>query len=403
MTNADAAPINGAVNRGFEPVEEAFRDNFATRGELGAALTVVVRGETMVDLWGGWAEPAGAQPWEQRTLSNIWAAGNGLAAVCVLQLVESRDIDLDAPVTRYWPEFGAAGKSDIPVRWLLSHRSGLTGIEPERPLTLDNLLDWSTMVRLLAAQGAFFPPGSTSGYQALSFGYLLGEIVRRTTGQTLGEFLFANVSGPLNADVHIGLTRTDTTRCATTVEADRDALEAMSFPLHRRAAAAALQNPAVPGRHANDLSWRLAQIPSANAHATAHGLATVYGALADGSERLLRGDTIELGRTSQGWCVDAVVGVSNEFGLGFTLGSTQHSFGPNPFAFGHDGAGGTTGFADPENGVGFGYVMNRMGPGLRDDPRKMALVAATYACLGGNPTRVRPGQPVELLPTTQHG
>jgi len=147
------------------------------------------------------------------------------------------------------------------------------------------------------------------------------------------------------------------------------------------AALAAFANPPVMGRLANDVGWRLAEVPAANGHATALGLATIYSALADGSERLLKRDTVELGRTGQGRCVDVVAGLDNEFGLGFTLGGAQRSFGPNPRAFGHDGFGGATGFADPERGIGFAYVMNQMGPGLRDDPRKMALIDAVHACL----------------------
>lgn len=241
-------------------------------------------------------------------------------------------------------------------------------------LTAEDLLDRPKMVEPLAAQGPLFEPGSVSGYQAISHGYLVGEVIRRVTGQTLGQFFLANVARPLNADVHIGLPPRDLDRCSTMVEPKSMG----ELPSPGSAALAAFANPPVTGRLGNDPGWQLAEVPAANGHATALGLATIYSALADGSERLLKRDTIELGRTGQGRCVDIVAGLDNEFGLGFTLGGRQRSFGPNPHAFGHDGFGGSTGFADPERGVGFAYVMNQMGPGLRDDPRKMALVDALY-------------------------
>ncbi|HEY6493914.1 MAG TPA: serine hydrolase domain-containing protein [Trebonia sp.] len=363
-------------------MEEAFKRNFTDRGELGAAVSVIVDGTTVVDIWGGWADPGRQHQWEQRTLTNVWSVTKGMTAIAALRLAETGDLEIDAPVARYWPEFGRAGKQDIPVRWLLSHRSGVTGVAAEHPLTVGDLLDWQKMTRLLAAQPPFFVPGTVSGYQALSYGYLVGEVVRRITGQTVGRFFRDNVAAPLGADVHIGIDPLDARRCSVMVEPwTAGATEAADPSALGPAVLAAFANPQPVAGYANELAWRTAEIPAANGHATAAGIATVYAALADGRERLLKRETLELGRASQGLCTDVVAGLSNEFGLGFTLGSDQRSFGPNPRAFGHDGFGGSTGFADPENGVGFGYVMNQMGPGLRDDPRKMALVDATYACL----------------------
>ncbi|WP_326565217.1 serine hydrolase domain-containing protein [Amycolatopsis rhabdoformis] len=375
------APVHGEVAEGFEPVAEAFRQNFTDRDELGAAVAVVVRGRTVVDLWGGWTDETRRTPWQRPTLTNVWSATKGLVALCALQLVESDDLDLDAPVARYWPEFAAAGKAAIPVRWLLSHRSGVTGVSPEHPVQVEDLLDWPKMTGLLAAQEPLVEPGSASGYHALSYGFLVGEVIARITGQTVGEFFRANVARPLNVDVHIGVSPDDLARCSTVVEPAPGPGPERTDVVPDRATLAALANPIPRGTIANLTRWRVAEVPAANGHGTAHGLATVYGALADGSERLLRHDTIELGRTGQGRCRDLVMGLDNEFGLGFCLGSEQLSFGPNPRGFGHDGFGGSTGFADPESGVGFGYVMNRMGTHLRDDPRKMALVEATYASL----------------------
>ncbi|MEV6905038.1 serine hydrolase domain-containing protein [Amycolatopsis sp. NPDC051372] len=391
MPVSSPAPVHGEVADGFEKVAFAFERNFAEGGELGAAVSVVVRGRAVVDLWGGWVDPQCAVEWRRQTLTNIWSTTNGLVAIAALQLVESGDLDVDAPVARYWPEFASAGKGDIPVRWLLSHRSGVTGVPPEHPLGVDDLLDWPKMTLVLAAQEPLFEPGSVSGYQALSYGYLVGEVIRRITGQTVGEFFRANVAQPLNADVHIGLDRSDLQRCSTIVEpaagAEQVADALAAEPT--RAALAALGNPHSLTKNVNSARWRVAEIPAANGHGTAYGLATIYGALVDDSERLLRRETIEFGRTGQGRCRDVVMALDNEFGLGFTLGSHQRSFGPNSRSFGHDGWGGSTAFADVERGVGFSYVMNRMGTSLRDDPRKMVLVEATYACLSDATTVIR--------------
>jgi CubicO group peptidase (beta-lactamase class C family) len=386
MSLTDVPEIHGSAAAGFEPVREAFAANFTDRGELGAAVAVRLNGRTVVDLRGGWADPERSRAWAAGTLTNVWSTTKGMTAICALRLAETGDLDVDDPVVRYWPEFGQAGKETIPVRWLLSHRSGVTGVGPRHPLQAADLHDWEKMTRLLAAQEPLFEPGTVSGYQALAYGYLVGEVIRRITGQTVGAFFAEHVARPLGADFHIGLEESDLDRCSIMVEAvlppEVEAAMAQAFAEAGPAALAALANPRPLGRDANDANWRRAEIPAANGHGTALAVATIYGALADGSERLLKQSTMELGRTGQGWCVDAVAGAGNEFGLGFTLGSRQRSFGPNPRAFGHDGFGGSTGFADPESGLSLGYVMNQMGPGLRDDPRKMALIDACYACLG---------------------
>ncbi|MGW4490102.1 serine hydrolase domain-containing protein [Amycolatopsis sp. NPDC004368] len=382
MPSAPTAPVQGEVAQGFERVEEAFRENFTDRGELGGAVTVIHNGTTVVDLWGGWADEQRESAWQPGTLTNLWSTTKGLVAICALQLAESGDLDVDKPVAYYWPEFSAGGKTDIPVRWLLSHRSGVTGVSPEHRVTTDDLLDWHKMTLLLSAQEPLFEPGTTSGYHALSFGFLVGEVIRRITGQTVGQFLGASVARPMSADVHLGLEPRDLVRCSMLIGPSADEMSGAAPPAPSlRAAIAALANPQPRPEDANLARWRVAEIPAANGHGTAHGLATIYGALADGSERLLRRETIERGRTSQGLCTDLVMGLENEFGLGFTLGSRQRSFGPNSHSFGHDGFGGSTAFADPENGIGFSYVMNRMGPLPRDDARKMALVEAAYTCL----------------------
>ncbi|MDR3035650.1 MAG: beta-lactamase family protein [Kitasatospora sp.] len=384
----ETVAVHGSCAPGFEPVQDVFAGNFAERGELGAAFAVSLGGEIVVDLWAGWADPDRAVPWRPDTLVNVWSTTKGMTALCAHLLADAGELDLDAPVARYWPAFAAAGKAGIPVRWLLSHRSGVVGVGLRRPLSIPDLYDWELVTALLAAQEPLFPPGTGSGYHALSFGFLVGEVVRRVAGQGIREFFAERVARPLGADFSFGAPETDFARCATLVEPtltpERSAALAEAFTNAGPVALAALANPRPEGRHANDPAWRTAVLPAANGHGTARALAQIYGALADGSHRLLSPAALNRARTGQGKEIDLVAGVSNEWALGWYLGSDARGFGPNPAAFGHDGLGGSAGGADPEHGLGFGYTMNRMGSLLRDDPRKTALVNAAFACLHGS-------------------
>ncbi|SEC39959.1 CubicO group peptidase, beta-lactamase class C family [Amycolatopsis tolypomycina] len=380
------ATVHGRCAPGFEPVREAFEENFRSRGELGAAFTAVRHGAVVVDLWGGWSGPDRTRPWQPDTLANVWSTTKGMTALCAHRLADAGELDVDAPVAKYWPEFAAAGKSGIPVRWLLSHRSGVPGIGLDRPVRVEELYDWDLMTSLYAAQEPLAEPGAAGGYHALAYGWLVGEVVQRVAGQGIREFFAEQVAGPLDADFSIGLASpADLDRCATLVdpvvtEEMANAL-ATAFAAAGPVALAALMNPRVQGHDANDPAWRQAVMPALNGHGTARAIATIYAAIADGT--LLSPTALARARESQGKEIDAVLGLPNEWGLGFYLGSDARGFGPNPTAFGHDGLGGSTGAADPENGIAFGYTLNQLGPLIRDDPRKMALVQALYTCLEG--------------------
>ena len=386
-----SAGIQGTVAPGYERVRGAFAANFAERGETGASVAVVAGGQPVVHLWGGWADRARTQPWQADTLTNVWSSTKAMTALCALVLIDRGELDLDAPVARYWPEFAAAGKADIPVRWVLSHRAGLATLS--QPVTQDDLLDWATMTSRLAAQAPLWPPGTVSGYHSVTFGYLVGEVVRRVTGQSLGRFLAAEVAGPLGADFHIGLAEADLARCAQLHNlpapgpgepsgraARLGAADLSGYP----ALAAALGQPATRFR-GNDRGWRMAEIPAANGHGTALALATILGAAVDGapgrpsSHPLIGPGTLAAARTGQGRCTDLVLGIPMNWGLGFALSGPEGHFGPNPAAFGHDGAGGSAVCADPEAGFAFSYVMNGMAWSLVDDARKMTLLDAVYA------------------------
>jgi CubicO group peptidase (beta-lactamase class C family) len=375
--------INGTCAAGFEPVRDAFAANFAERDEIGASVAVAVRGEPAVNLWAGWADPGRTREWQQDTLTNVWSTTKAMTSLCAHILMDRGELDPDAPVVRYWPEFAAGGKSDILVRQIMSHQSGLTGLLV--PATVPDYYDWDKTTSRLAAQEPLFPPGSASGYQAITFGYLVGEVVRRITGQSCGKFFATEIAGPLGADFFIGLPRAELGRCSelqgVRPSEDEQAALAQAYASADPAALAALLNPSLTGDEANADAWRMAEIPAANGHGTALGLVTVFGTLTDGSGRLISAKTLEAARASQGRHTDLVLGFALEFGLGFGLSGPEGHFGPNPAAFGHDGFGGSAVGADPEAGVAFAYVMNRMGMNLVDDPRKMTLIDAVYRSL----------------------
>jgi CubicO group peptidase (beta-lactamase class C family) len=376
--------IAGTCAPGYEPVREAFAQNFAERDEVGASVAVVVGGEPVVNLWAGWADRAHTRPWREDTLTNVWSTTKAMTSLCASVLIDRGELDPDATVARYWPEFAAAGKQNILVRWMMSHRAGLSGLTV--PVSVEDYYDWEEITTLLAAQEPIWAPGTDSGYHAMTWGFLVGEVVRRITGTSVGRFFATQIAQPLGADVHIGLDPADLGRCSDMAEVqlsqDERAEFAKAYANAHPAALAALANPPMTGAEANAPQWRQAEIPAVNGHGTALALATVLGAVVDGSERLISEQTRRTACTSQGRCVDLVLGIPLEFGLGFGLSGAEHHYGPNPGAFGHDGFGGSAACADPATGVAIAYVMNRMGMQLIDDPRKMAVVDAVYKSTG---------------------
>lgn len=381
--------IHGHCDPHFAAVRTAFEENFRDRGELGAAVAVTVDGEMVVDLWGGWADAARTRPWERDTLVNVWSTTKGPTALCLHILADRGLVDLDAPVAAYWPEFAAAGKENVLVRHLLSHRAGLPGLR--EPHSFADLCDWELTCARLAATEPWWEPGTRSGYHALTYGFLVGEVVRRVTGLLPGAFLEQEVTGPLGIDFTIGLPGKEAGRVAELVHAPavRSSERASFFAQLAPVAVAALTNPVVGAAEANTPEWRAAEIPAANGHGTARAVAALYGVLAGrgtyGGRRVLSPEAAERVREGQGSCLDLVLGAGfgreTEAGLGLWLSGPHGSYGPNPRAFGHDGFGGSCGLADPEAGVSLGYAMNLMGPHVADDPRKTALVDALYGAL----------------------
>ncbi|MET9908119.1 serine hydrolase domain-containing protein [Streptomyces sp. NPDC006476] len=381
--------VVGYCDERFAAVRTAFEENFRERGELGAAVAVSVGGEVVVDLWGGWADADRTRPWERDTLVNVWSTTKGPTALCAHVLADRGLLDLDAPVAKYWPEFAAAGKEEVLVRHLLSHRAGLSGLR--EPHSVEQLYDWEFTTGRLAATEPWWQPGTASGYHAFTYGFLVGEVVRRVSGQLPSAFLAREVTGPLGIDFTIGLPEQEAGRAAELVHPPvaSSSEQAAIFSQLTPAALAALANPVVGADEANSPAWRAAEIPAANGHGTARAVAALYGIFAGrgtyGGRRVLSPEAAERVREGQGGCRDLVLGAGldaeTEIGLGLWLSGDNGSYGPNPRAFGHDGFGGSCGLADPEAGVSLGYVMNRMGPQIANDPRKMALIEALYSAL----------------------
>jgi CubicO group peptidase (beta-lactamase class C family) len=382
--------VHGHCDARFAPVREAFAAGFESGAEVGAALAIVVEGRPVLDLHAGYADLARTRPWQRDTIVNVYSTTKGIAALCLLQLVEQGKVDLDAPVARYWPAFAAAGKQELPVRWLLSHRAGLAAIRA--PLPPEALYDWDAMTAALAAEEPWWTPGTKHGYHAVTYGWLVGEVVRRVSGRSLGSYLRTAIAGPLGADFHVGLPDQEHTRVAQMSPMAPPPPGAPNFveafaKEPEGLLARAFMNPPSMALGPNHAAWRWAEIPGANGHGDARGLARIYGALALGGAQdgvhVLAPETIERARQEQSAGADAVLQLSTRIGLGFMLPQAARDarFGPSERAYGHPGAGGSLGFADPDAQLGFGYVMNKMGPSILVDERPLALIDAAYACL----------------------
>ena len=382
--------IDGHCEPRFTAVREQFFANFTERGDVGAAVCVYLDGVRVVDCWGGHADRARTRPFGADTIVSVASTTKGMVALCAHMLAERGKLDLDAPVARYWPEFAAAGKQDIPVRWLLSHRAGLPAIRPSLPAAA--LFDWTAMTAAIAETAPWWTPGERHGYHAITYGHLVGEVIRRVDGRSVGAFLRDEVTAPLRADFFIGVPEEADGRAAEvlpppppgeptiwdTLLADPESVSGRTF-----------LNPPRPLGLVNTRAWRAAEIPAANGHTSARGVARIYAALARGGEldgvRLLAPATIERAIEEQSRGRDAVLSLPTRFATGFMLGMPGGIFncGPGRRTFGHPGHGGSIGFADPDARIGFGYVTNQYVTGTAPHPdrRVPSLVDAMYAAL----------------------
>ncbi|HEY3887291.1 MAG TPA: serine hydrolase domain-containing protein [Caulobacteraceae bacterium] len=385
MSTASSVPIDGVCDARFAAVREAFAGNFAQHGEVGAAVALFVGGRKVVDLWGGWADRARTRPWTEDTLVNFFSVGKAISATCVLWLVQRGLLDLDAPVIRWWPGFGAAGKETITLRQLMSHRAGLPGLRDWLPA--GTMLDWTRMIQAFETQAPWWTPGADHGYHVNSFGYLVGEPVRQVAGMSLGRLLRQEIAGPLGADVHIGLPQSEHGRVAEFLYPERGAPAAgapPAAPVIPTTGDALMRfmtynNPpgVSGGAHVNGAPWRMAEIPSTNGHGTARGVALIYRSLLEG---LIDAGVLAEATAEHASGQDRILERPSRFGLGYQLTQQERPLGPNARAFGHFGAGGSLGFCDPDAGVAFGYVMNHMGPRWQN-PCNKALIDAVYRSL----------------------
>ena len=414
--------IGGYVEPGFEGVREAFARNFTDHGEVGAAVAAYVGGRKVVDLWGGDADHDGT-PYGEDTLQLVFSTTKGVTAICANLLAQRGELDIDAPVSHYWPEFAAAGKADVPVRWLLCHKVGLPYID--RDLSLDEVLAWDPAVKALADQTPIWSPGTAHGYHAVTYGWLVGEVIRRVTGRSVGAFVADELAGPLGLDLWVGLPDEQQARVAPLTNHGPGEDPAAAARASLVAEAPAGTTAGVAG--GNDLvsmieqflgpdsllvkalggvsglliqegmfnrpEVRAAELPAANGVSNARSLAKLYAAAVGpvddlpGVGPLLTESQIAAATTAQTSEADKVLFFETTFGLGFMLSSPFSPYGAAE-SFGHSGAGGSMAFADPVNGIGFGYVMNRMLQNLAGDPRTTGLVKALYDAVGVAPVHV---------------
>lgn len=379
--------VQGYFDLRFEAVKEAFASLFDDPQERGAALCVQVGGETVLDIWAGVMDKDGQQAWHSDTIANLFSCTKPFAAVVALQLVGEGKLELDAPVARYWPEFAAAGKERITLRHLLSHQAGLPALHQLLPA--EALYDWQTMTSALAAETPWWTLGEGHGYAPITYGWLIGELIRRVEGRGPGESIAARIAKPLGLDFHVGLADSEFERVAHIARGKGNLGDAAAQRLLKvmMSDAAAMStrsftNPPSIMTSTNKPEWRRMQQPAANGHGNARSLAGFYAGLLDG--RLLESELLAEMTREHAVGEDKTLLTQTRFGLGCMLDQAQvanATYGLGGNAFGHPGAGGSSGFADPERDVAFGFVINNLGPFVLMDPRAQKLARILAQCL----------------------
>jgi CubicO group peptidase (beta-lactamase class C family) len=381
-TEPSDVAIEGTCDDRFEAMRDLLAASLAKGTDVGASVAVTLQGETVVDLWGGWIDEARTRVWERNTLTNVWSTTKTMTALCALMLVDQGEIDLDAPVDRYWPEFAAGGKGGrVLFRHLMAHTAGLSGWT--EPMTIEDLYDWEKATGLLAAQEPWWEPGTVSGYHAVTQGYLIGEVVRRVTGQSLGAFFRERVAGPLGADFHIGLDTAEFGRVANVIPPPP--LDP-NLPISETAMRT-FGNPLLGAETAWTAPWRQAEIPAANGHGNARSVAAVQSVVANGGAvgavQLLSAAGCERIFNEQAYGTDLVLGVPVRLGIGYGLPSAEMGFDPNMRACYWGGWGGSVIVNNLDTGMTIAYVMNKMGGGVVGDDRGIGLVLAAHLAVAG--------------------
>jgi len=371
--------VKGKCDDRFGAVREAFAKNFEDGLEVGASFAATLNGEPVVDIWAGHSDAAKTEAWEEDTILNVWSSTKTMSFLCMLMLVERGLLDLEAPISKYWREFAKAGKDNIPVKYIMSHQAGLAAID--EPLPQEAYFDWDRFISALEAQKPLWEPGTQSGYHGMTQGFLLGEILKRITGKSMGTFFKQEVAQPLNADFHIGLDQIHNPRVAEIIPPDNpDPIEPGSLMDKM------MSNPAgYSAEIANMQAWRSAEVPAANGHGNARAIARIMSIFTSGGEvdntQFLSPSTIDKVLEEQVYGEDLVLGVPIRFGLGFGLVSEEMPMSPNPRTFFWGGWGGSIVVVDLDAQLTFSYTMNKMANSPMDDMRAAGPAMALYGSL----------------------
>ena len=375
--------VHGHCHAKFDRVRDAFANNFVEGGDVGASFAMTVDGEYVVDIWGGHLDEARQHPWQEDTIVNVYSTTKTMAALCMLVLADRGDVDLYAPVSRYWPEFAQNGKAAVQVRHFLSHSAGLSGMDV--PVTAADAYDWDKMTRLLAAQAPWWEPGTQSGYHAMTQGYLIGEVVRRVTGQTLGTFFRREIAEPLGADFHIGLDPRHFGRVGNLIPPPNASPIVAGVTDPDSWAARSFKYPPVNALDSHTPQWRRAEIPAANGHGNARSVVRVQSLIANGGfafgKQILSREGSERAFEEQINGKDLVLDLPMRFGMGYGLTTETMPLGPNPRTCFWGGWGGSLVIIDADAHVCLSYVMNKMAAGLVGDSRGGRLAMAAFMSL----------------------
>ena len=374
--------VGGFTRDKFAPVRDAFEANLASGADVGACFTATVEGETVVDLWGGWADEARTRPWELDTIVNVYSTTKTMTALTALLLADRGELDFDAPVSKYWPDFAANGKDRVKVSHLMSHSAGLSGWK--EPITRETLYDWDKATSLLAAQAPYWEPGTASGYHGLTQGYLVGEVVRRITGKSLGTVFREEIAEPLGADFHIGLPASEDGRIADLIPPPPGTGigDGEQSELNRNMSS----NPPINPLDTRTRAWRAAEIPAAGGHGNARSIAEIHAVLANGGvakgKRIMSEAGCRKALEQQIEGTDLILNAPARFGMGFGLPSAMVPL-PNPNTIFWGGYGGSLVIIDMDARTTFGYAMNKMAGTTTGDMRALGLAGAMWGALAG--------------------
>jgi CubicO group peptidase (beta-lactamase class C family) len=373
--------VQGRCDSRFDKTRDTLARSLASGADLGASFAVTVDGEMVVDIWGGHLDAAKTRPWEENTIVNVYSTTKTMSFLCALVLADRGELDFDANVAEYWPEFAANGKQQVKVWHVMDHAAGLSGMD--EPVSKDDLYDWEKITSLLAAQKPWWEPGSGTAYHALTQGYLIGEIVRRVSGKSIGRFFHDEVAAKLDADFYIGVPESEFPRIGDLIPPGDGPISVPGEP--DSIAVRTFRNPAASAPESSTAAWRKAEIPAANGHGNARSVAKIHAPLACGGEawgvRLLSPEMAAAVMKERISGTDMALGAPMRFGLGFGLNSREVPLSPNPNVCFWGGWGGSVIIIDQDARMTLSYVMNRMHVGLMGDTRSADLVAATYQSL----------------------